>query len=47
MSYDPDQTIDRLVNYTAEVGGHRNRTVRLNGGKIPLCTAPAQLPANG
>lgn len=39
MSYDPDQTIDRMVNHKAEVGGHRYRTVRLNGGKIPLCTA--------
>ena len=38
MSYDPDQTIDRMVNYTAEVGGHRNRTVRLNDGKVPLAT---------
>lgn len=39
MSYDPDQTIDRMVNHTAEAGGHRNRTVRLNDGLMPLCTA--------
>lgn len=43
MRHDPDQTIEVMSTYTAQAVGHRGRTVRLNGGKVPLATASAQL----
>lgn len=41
--YDPEQVMEKMVHMRAESGGHYGRTVRLNDGKIPLATCPAQL----
>lgn len=38
MSYDPEQTFSKLISYRAESGGHRGRSIRLEGGKFPLAT---------
>lgn len=39
MAYDPEQTIDKMSRLTAEAEGHRGRTVRLDSGKVALCTS--------
>lgn len=38
MSYDPKQTLSKLISYRAESGGHLGRSVRLEDGKYPLAT---------
>ena len=38
-NYDPEQVLSKMINMKAESGGHYGRTVRLNNGKIPLCTS--------
>jgi hypothetical protein len=37
---DPGQSADKLISMTAEVeGGYKARTVRANGGKVPIATS--------
>lgn len=37
-NYDPEQVLPKMIHMKAESGGHDGRTVRLNGGKVPLAT---------
>lgn len=39
MAIDPNQTIEKMLAQPAEVVGHRGRSVRLKGGKVPVCTS--------
>ncbi len=36
---DPNQTMEKMITQPAEAGGYGGRSVRLAGGKVPVCTA--------
>ena len=35
---DPKQILPKMIHLRAESGGHRGRSIRLDGGRVPLAT---------
>lgn len=38
---DPEQILPKMIHLRAQSGGHRGRSIRLDGGRIPLATCAA------